>query len=104
LKKLDDLMLKVLVFTDRHGRVVSKEGNPMYTRLVMTYEKAELHIDMHAQANAQGNGSCSAQVKWKGKLVFDASGSYTAGPYHVKARVFDPGKWQALVGDGRGEA
>jgi hypothetical protein len=96
-KELDELMLKVLVFTDRHGRVVSKDGNPVYTRLAMTYDSDDLHIDMHAQASAQGNGSCSARVKWKEQLVFDAGGCYITGPFHVKAKVFKPGRWQALV-------
>ncbi len=64
----------------------------------MEYKEGGLDIKMHANVYAQGNGSCSARISYKGKLVYDASGSYTAGPWGVKEHTHKKGAWEKLVG------
>jgi hypothetical protein len=99
-KSLDALMLRVLVFVDNSGKVVNKESSPMHSTLTMKYKDARLNIKMHVAAYAQGNGSCSAFVKYRGKKVFSADGCYTAGPWSVKAKIYKKGEWEKLVAKG----
>ncbi|MDE1833816.1 MAG: hypothetical protein KGH64_00600 [Candidatus Micrarchaeota archaeon] len=93
-EKLDNLMLRILVFVDRNGKVVSKNGNRMSSSLSMAYVDKEFDIKMSAFCHCMGNGSCSATVRYKGALVFNASGSYTSGPYGVKAKTYECGDWE----------
>ncbi len=96
-KPLDALMLRVLKFVDQKGEVVAKESSPMHSALTMKYKGRGLDIKMHATAYAQGNGSCGALVKYKGKKVFVAGGCYTAGPWDVEATIYKEGAWENLV-------
>jgi hypothetical protein len=95
--QLDDLMERVLVFVDRHGTILSKSSSRVSSSLEMQFKNKELDMYMYAMANGMGNGACSAKVKVKGKVVFDANGSYTSGPYHVIAKVYKPGDWESKL-------
>lgn len=98
-KPLDALMLRVLVFVDRNGEVVAKDSSPMHSSLTMKYEnkRKKLVIKMHATAYAQGNGTCGALVKHKGKKVFSAGGCYTDGPRDVEAATYKTGAWEKII-------
>lgn len=92
--QMDDLMLRVLVYVDRNGTVVSKDSSPNSASLQMKYKDQDYDIKMHAYANGMNNGSCGATVKYQHTVVFDAGGSYTSGPWGVKAKTYTPGKWE----------
>lgn len=94
--KLDDLMDRVLVFVDRNGSLLVKDNNPMYCSIEMQYFHKGTNITMSVYSHCQGNGSCSAKVIHKGKVVFDASGCYTSSPFKVKADIYIPGDWERL--------
>jgi hypothetical protein len=91
-------MEKVLVFVDRNGTVVSKSSTPMSCSLEMKYKGDDLSITMSVFAHGMGNGSCKAEVVYQGETVYQASGSYTSGPYHVQVQKYVPGPWKELMG------
>lgn len=93
----DKFLEKVLVFVDRNGIVLSKSSNPMSANLKMEYKKDELYIEMKAYAHCMGNGSCSATIKYKNKVVYNAGGSFTSSPFNTKVEVYKPGKWEKLI-------
>jgi len=96
-KLLDALMLRVLVFVDQNGVVVAKDSSPMHSSLTMKYKGRGLDIKMHATSYAQGNGSCGALVKYRGKKVFSAGGCYTDGPWDVEAATYKTGAWEKMI-------
>ncbi len=99
-KPLDALMLRVLVFVDRNGVVVNKDSSPMHSALMMKYKGRGLDIKMHATTYAQGNGSCGALVKYRGKRVFSAGGCFTAAPWDVEAKTYKTGAWEKIIEEG----
>lgn len=96
-KKLDELMLKVLVFVDKYGRVITKNGGAMSSSLSMEYKEKDLDITMKVFCHAWGNGSCGTVVKHKNKKVFDAAGKYISAPIDVKADIYESGEWEKLI-------
>lgn len=97
MKNANDFMNRVLVFVDRNGRVLSKFGTPMNAGLSMEYNLNGLTIKMDVYTHCQGNGSCSAKVKYKGKVVYKAAGQYMSGPFGVKVEKYVPGEWEGLL-------
>lgn len=93
----DSFMEKVLVFVDRNGTVEDKTSNPMSCSLKMSYASNDLKIKMHAYSHCQGNGSCSAKVTYKGKVVYEASGGFTSTCRNVTAKVHTSGDWEKLI-------
>ena len=69
----------------------------MHTALTMKYDAGDLSIKMHATAYAQGNGSCGARVKYRGKLVFAATGNFTTTPFNSEVTTYVPGAWEKLI-------
>jgi hypothetical protein len=94
----DKFLEEVLVFVDSNGTIVSKTSTNMSCSLKMKYEDDDLKIKMHAYSHGMGNGSCGAEVRYKGKKVYEASGSFTSSPYDVKVKQYVPGKWEKLMG------
>lgn len=93
-EEIEALMLRVMVFVDRHGVVLSKTSNPMSTSLKMSYQGNDLDVIMRAYAHSQGNGSCGATVKLNDKIVFKASGTFRTEPSDVEASIYKPGDWE----------
>jgi hypothetical protein len=95
---IDKYLENVLVFVDRNGVVVDKHSTPMSSSLKMKYENGDLHVSMNAYAHGMGNGSCGATVKYKGKIVYKAAGSFTSSPYNTKVDKYVTGEWEKLMG------
>ena len=93
----DSFMEKVLIFVDRNGVVESKTSNPMSSSLKMSYASGDLKIKMQAYSHCQGNGSCSAKVTYKDKVVYEASGGFTATCHNVIVKKYKPGDWEKIV-------
>lgn len=93
----DQYLEDVLVFVDRNGYIVSKDSNPMSCSLHMEYDKSDLKVKMNAYSHCQGNGSCNATVTYKGKVVYQANGSFTSRPYNSAVTKYVPGAWEELM-------
>jgi hypothetical protein len=93
----DAFLDRVLRFVDQNGKVVAKDSSPVHSALTMRYDSDVLKIKMHATMYAMGNGSCGAQIKYLGKTVFSAAGSYTVRPFEVEVVTYEPGPWERLI-------
>lgn len=96
-KELDKFMERVLVFVDRNGTLETKSGTPMSCSIKMSYNKDRLQINMHAYSHGMGNGSCGAEVTYKGTQVFKAYGGFTSTCHNVVATTFKRGDWEKIV-------
>jgi hypothetical protein len=94
---LDKYLENVLVFVDRNGSIESKQSTPMSCSLQMKYDNGDLKVKMHAYSHGMGNGSCGATVTYKGEVVYEAAGSFTARPYSTKVKTHKPGPWEKLM-------
>lgn len=93
----DKFLEKVLVFVDQNGTIEDKYSTPMSCSLKMKYEDKALKIKMHAYSHGMGNGSCSAKISYEHKVVYEASGCFTAAPFNTKVKKYVPGKWEKLM-------
>ncbi len=96
-KHLVNLVNRCLVFTDRKGKVLAKEGTPVTSLLEMKYQGDNLLIKFFASNAAMGNGVCRISVKYKGELVLAAKGRYSIAAYDIEARIYIPGEWEKKI-------
>ena len=96
-KNLDELAMHCIVFVDRNGTVLEKDGSPMHSTLSMEYKRDPWDISFRVQSQAQGNGSSKVLVRYRGNLVLDAAGKFTTAAYDVKASTYIPGAWEKKI-------
>lgn len=94
----EKLMDRILSFVDQHGEVRTRHETPFSGALSMRFKTNDMTITMSVSQHAQGNGHCNAKVRFKGKLVYDGSGSYIAGARGVTTKVYRPGAWTKKIG------
>jgi len=94
---LQDLVNRCLIFTDRNGKVLNKVSTPVTSWLGMKYEGKDLYIQFSVAASAMGNGGSRVIVKHKGKLVLQATGSFTVAAFNLTAKVYIPGAWEKKI-------
>ena len=91
------LVNRCLVFTDTNGKVLHKAGNPVTAELEMKYEGKDFVIKFFASSHAMGSGVCRLRVRYKGKLVLVAKGSYMTAAYDITANTYTPGDWEKKI-------
>ena len=96
-RHLETLVNRCMVFTDRNGKVLHKDSNPVCCSLSMKYKKEDLTIEFSAYANVHSNGSCYVQVQQKGEVVLNASGNFTASAFNITAETYVPGNWEKKI-------
>lgn len=99
--KLKNLIHRCILFTDKHGHVVSKESTPVSCRLRMEYKSNGLQTYMHVTTSAMGSGGYQIKVKRNGrKVVLSANGSFATVynyPDSPNIVVYMPGAWEKKI-------
>lgn len=94
---LDELVNRCMIFADRNGKVLGRDGNPFYAWLSMEYKSKKMSIEFWVQSSPFSNGSSHVKVSQDGKTVLEASGSFTVSAYNTKAETYVPGDWEKNI-------
>lgn len=100
MKKRDvtELTNSILRYVDENGVVRHTSGSPVTSVLEMDYaDRGEFYAHFTAIAQAQGNGSCTVEVKMGDEIVFYATGNFTVAAFNVRAEIYKPGEWQSRI-------
>jgi len=96
-KDADALAADCIVFAARNGRTEMREESPVHSGRKLRYDGNGLTIRASGVASAFGNGGFSVTVRQKGRVLFEASGNYTAGPFRTEVKSFEDGPWVRAV-------
>lgn len=98
-KNIDELVRKCLFFTDRNGRVLSKDSTPISSSLSMEYknEKEKMYILFKIFQHAYGNGSLSIIVKQNNETMLEATGGFIGGGTNIEAKKYLKGDWEKKI-------
>lgn len=95
-KDLDALVNRCLVFVDRNGTIITRDGSSMHSHLSMKYDRQGLEM-MFSVTAGMGNGSSRIEIKHEGSLVLEAKGSFMTEAFACEAQTYVPGAWEKMI-------
>lgn len=95
--QLDALVNRCLVFVDRNGTIISRDGSPVHANLSMEYKRNGLEIIFSVSSSGMSNGSSRVEVKQGGQIVFEASGKFMTTASNCQSKTYVPGSWEKTV-------
>ena len=99
-KELKDLIHRCILLTDRRGRKLRKESNPVTACLEMEYNDKKFRIWFYVTANAMAGGSYQMKVI-QGKSTLLKAEGYSGGfyvyPYEPNVSAYISGAWEKKI-------
>lgn len=101
-KHLVALFNRCMAFTDRNGKVLSRESTRLSSKLMMQYKDQNITIKFGTANSAGSKASCWVKVWHKSEFVLSAKGNFMRGPimvdaYDILAMTYVPGDWEKKI-------
>ena len=92
-RKAQQLFERVVRFIRSKGKMVKSDKSRYGYRLKGECYRGSLHAFYRASVPRSLKGTCYAQVFWRKRMVFEASGHFDRAPKKVGLLTFRSGNW-----------